>query len=364
MKHTKPMNQKLTVAVLFGGQSGEHEVSLLSAQAVMAALDPERYSIFPVGITKDGRWIAGPGAHGALLAAADPARLPGGGGTTHGPSGEVLENFSLFHPPVPLDLVFPVLHGPMGEDGTVQGLLELVGLPYVGCGVAASAVGLDKALMKAAFAAVGLPLLPWLLVRRSDFEAEPGAICDQIEAKLRYPVFVKPANMGSSVGVGKANDQSELLAALSEAGRYDRRIVVEQGITARELEISVLGNEEVAMSVVGEAVPSSEWYDYAAKYLDGASQVIIPAQIEPELANQITTLAQAAFHAIDGAGLARVDFLLDKDRGELWINEVNTMPGFTPISMYAKMWAASGLDYATLLDRLITLALERNAWKA
>ncbi|PDW04890.1 D-alanine--D-alanine ligase family protein [Candidatus Viridilinea mediisalina] len=357
------MNQKLTVAVLFGGQSGEHEVSLLSAQAVMAALNPERYTIFPVGITKDGRWIAGDGAHAALLAAADPARLPGSGGV-QAATGEVLENFSFFHPPVPLDVVFPVLHGPMGEDGTVQGLLELVGLPYVGCGVAASAVGLDKALMKAAFAAVGLPLLPWLLVRRSDFEAEPGDICAQIEATLRYPVFVKPANMGSSVGVGKANDQSELLTALSEAARYDRRIVVEQGIAARELEVSVLGNEELATSVVGEAVPSGDWYDYAAKYLDGASQIIIPAQIEAGLADQITTLAKLAFQAIDGAGLSRVDFLLDKDRGELWINEVNTMPGFTPISMYAKMWAASGLEYADLLDRLITLALERHAGRA
>ncbi|RRR66592.1 MAG: D-alanine--D-alanine ligase [Candidatus Viridilinea halotolerans] len=354
------MNKKLTIAVLFGGQSGEHEVSLVSAQAVMAALDPARYTVLPVGISKEGRWIAGTGAHAALLAAADQTRLPSSLTVTAHEPGDLIENFSFFAPPVPLDVVFPVLHGPMGEDGTVQGLLELAGLPYVGCGVAASAVGLDKALMKAAFAAAGLPLLPWLLVRRSAFESEPGEICAQIEAALRYPVFVKPANMGSSVGVGKANDQNALLAALSDAARYDRRIVVEQGIPARELEVSVLGNEEVATSVVGEVVPSGEWYDYAAKYLHGASQITIPASIEPALAEQVTRLAIAAFHAIDGAGLSRVDFLLDKERGELWLNEVNTMPGFTPISMYAKMWAASGLDYPALLDRLVTLALERS----
>jgi D-alanine-D-alanine ligase len=247
----------------------------------------------------------------------------------------------------------------MGEDGTVQGLLELAGVPYVGCGVAASAVGMDKALMKAAFAAAGLPLLPWLLVRRGELEAHPEGVYERVEAALRYPVFVKPANMGSSVGVGKAKDRAGLAAACAEAARYDRRIVVEQGVPAREIEVSVLGNDAPEASVPGEIVPSGEWYDYAAKYLDGASQTLLPAPIDAVLAERVRELAIKAFLAIDGAGLARVDFLLDKESGELWLNEANTMPGFTPISMYAKMWAASGLEYPALLDRLIELALER-----
>lgn len=349
---------KLRVAVLFGGQSGEHEVSLVSAQAVMAALDSTRYELVPVGITKGGQWLTGLGAHATLIAAADPDRLPAG---TERPSTEGLqtEPFSLLDRVHPVDIVFPVLHGPMGEDGTVQGLIELAGLPYVGCGVAASAVGMDKALMKAAFAAAGLPLLPWLLVRRRELTHDPEAVYQRIEASLRYPVFVKPANMGSSVGVNKANDRLGLQAALSEAAGYDRRIVVEQGISAREIEISVLGNDEPHASVPGEVVPSREWYDYAAKYLDGTSQILIPAPIDAALAARVAELAVAAFRAIDGAGLARVDFLLDKISGELWLNEVNTMPGFTPISMYAKMWAASGLAYAALLDQLIALAVER-----
>ena len=349
---------KLRVAVLFGGQSGEHEVSLVSAQAVMAALDPARYILVPVGITKGGQWLTGSGAHAALIAAADPDRLPAG---TEQPStaGLHTEPFSLFDRAHPVDIVFPVLHGPMGEDGTVQGLIELAGLPYVGCGVAASAVGMDKALMKAAFAAAGLPLLPWLLVRRSELTRDPEEVYRHIEASLRYPVFVKPANMGSSVGVNKANDRLGLQEALSEAARYDRRVVVEQGISAREIEISVLGNDEPQASIPGEIIPSREWYDYAAKYLDGTSQTLIPAPIDAALTTRVAELAVAAFRAIDGAGLARVDFLLDKISGDLWLNEVNTMPGFTPISMYAKMWVASGLEYPALLDQLIALAAER-----
>lgn len=366
------MSKKTNVVVLFGGQSGEHEVSLVSAHAVMAALDPARYEVLPVGITKDGRWLAGPGAHAALVAAADRAALP----TSFAPAeagapadagdilalapreGEAAATVARLLPGE-VDVVFPVLHGPMGEDGTVQGLLELAGVPYVGCGVAASAVGMDKALMKAAFAAAGLPLLPWLLVRRSELAANPEAACDRVEAALSYPVFVKPANMGSSVGVSKAKDREGLRRAFAEAARYDRRIVVEQGIPAREIEISVLGNESPVTSVPGEVVPSGEWYDYSAKYIDGGSQILIPAPIDDALAARVSELAVLAFLAIDGAGLARVDFLLDKETGELWLNEVNTMPGFTPISMYAKMWAASGLAYPALLDRLIELALER-----
>jgi D-alanine-D-alanine ligase len=356
---------KQKVVVLFGGQSGEHEVSLVSAHAVMAALDPERYEVLPVGIAKDGRWLSGPGAHAALVAA---AFVPTGDAAAQ-PTGDVLalapRDGAGAQPtvarllPTEVDVVFPVLHGPMGEDGTVQGLLELAGVPYVGCGVAASAVGMDKALMKAAFVAAGLPVLPWLLVRRSELEADAEAACDRVEAALSYPVFVKPANMGSSVGVGKAADRASLRVAFAEAARYDRRIVVEQGIPAREIEISVLGNEAPVASLPGEVVPSGEWYDYNAKYIDGGSQIHIPAPIDAALAAQVAALAARAFLAIDGSGLARVDFLLNKETGELWLNEVNTMPGFTPISMYAKMWAASGLAYAALLDHLIVLALER-----
>jgi D-alanine-D-alanine ligase len=255
--------------------------------------------------------------------------------------------------------VFPVLHGPMGEDGTVQGLLELAGVPYVGCGVLASAVGMDKAMMKAAFAAAGLPLVPWLLVRRADWELDAQRAADQVEGALRYPMFVKPANMGSSVGITKATDRASLERGLTAAAGYDRRIVVEQGIPAREIEVSVLGNERPEASVPGEVVPSNEWYDYEAKYLSGASQILIPAPVPPALAEQVRALAVRAFAAVDGAGLARVDFLLNRETGELFLNEVNTMPGFTPVSMYAKMWEASGLPYAALLDRLVRLALER-----
>ena len=351
------------VVVLFGGQSSEHEVSLVSAHAVMAALDPERYDVLPVGITKTGRWLSGPGVHAALIAAADQTRLPTSFRPRLGaaePRAADLQTYTLLQAAPTVEVVFPVLHGPMGEDGTVQGLLELAGLPYVGCGVAASAVGMDKGLMKAAFAAAGLPLLPWLLVRRADLTADPDAVYARVEATLRYPVFVKPANMGSSVGVSKAHDRAGLQVALAEAARYDRRIIVEQGITAREIEISVLGNDDPATSLPGEVVPSGEWYDYAAKYLDGASQIHIPATLEAGVAAQVAASATQAFLAIDGAGLARVDFLLDKVTGELWLNEINTLPGFTPISMYAKMWLASGMTYAALLDRLIALALERH----
>ncbi|MCU0494828.1 MAG: D-alanine--D-alanine ligase [Chloroflexaceae bacterium] len=374
-----------TVAVLFGGQSGEHEVSIVSAQAVMAGLDPAKYNVLPIGITKEGRWIAGPTAPAALIAAADHALLPGGepgtgsalpfdkltnravegnresssGQAVIVPHEELLVLGSGFSVLGQIDVVFPVLHGPMGEDGTVQGLLELAGLPYVGCGVAASAVGMDKALMKAVFTAAGLPVLPWLLVRRTDVQRDATAACMQIESRLSYPMFVKPANMGSSVGISKAKTRDELAGGLAEAARYDSRIVIEQGIPAREIEVSVLGNEAPEASVPGEVVPSGEWYDYEAKYLSGGSEIIIPAPIDAGLVAQVQELACKAFLSINGAGLARVDFLLNKETGELWLNEVNTMPGFTPVSMYAKMWQASGLGYGELLDRLVALAVER-----
>lgn len=359
------MTDKKTVAVLFGGQSGEHEVSLVSARAVIDALDPAKYDVLPVGITREGRWLAGPGAMPALLAQADWAKLPGGaeiekeGAPDQRETALTTSQFSMLNSQFSIDVVFPVLHGPMGEDGTVQGLLELAGVPYVGCGVLASAVGMDKALMKAAFASAGLPLVPWLLLRRSELRADTDAACARVEGQLEYPMFVKPANMGSSVGISKARDREQLAAGLHEAARYDRRIVVEQGIAAREIEISVLGNDEPAASAPGEVVPSGEWYDYAAKYIDGQSQILIPAPIDDAPARRVAELALRAYTAIDCAGLARVDFLLDKESGELYLNEVNTMPGFTSVSMYAKMWEASGLSYAELLDKLIALAIER-----
>jgi D-alanine-D-alanine ligase len=366
----------LTVAVLFGGQSGEHEVSLVSAHAVMSALDPATYHVLPIGITKDGDWLVGSDALPQLVAEADPQKLPTRvrWETVHresAPNGHLVlpDVHHGWHPGVLLrslkvDVVFPVLHGPMGEDGTVQGLLELAGVPYVGCGVAASAVGMDKALMKAAFAAADLPQLPWLLVRRHQWQREPQQVYDEIEGALTYPVFVKPANMGSSVGVSRASERAELEDALSEAARYDRRIVVEQGIAAREVEVSVLGNIDLEASVPGEIVPAGDWYTYDAKYIGGKSQLHIPAPLNQEMTGQVRSLALRAFTAIDGAGLARVDFLLDKQSNELWLNEVNTMPGFTSVSMYAKLWEASGLGYSALLDRLIALARERHRDKA
>ena len=366
------LNKKIRVGVLFGGQSGEHEVSLVSAQAVLKNLDPQRYEAVPIGITKEGRWLAGGDPLAALTSQADPKLLP----SSMQPHENVhpvqaaeitspasMLSISAYVSPTQalpkLDVIFPVLHGPRGEDGTVQGLCELAGVPYVGCAVLASAVGMDKAMMKAAFAAAGLPLLPWRLVRRIDYEEQTDSILDQLEQALRYPMFVKPANMGSSVGITRATDRAMLAEGLAIAASYDRRIVVEQGISAREIEISVLGNEHIESSVPGEVVPSNDWYDYEAKYIDGASQIIIPAPISAELQDQVKQLAARAFSAVDGQGLARVDFLLDKHSQQLFINEVNTMPGFTPVSMYAQMWAASGLEYPQLLDRLIALALER-----
>jgi D-alanine-D-alanine ligase len=372
---------KIRVGVLFGGQSGEHEVSLVSARAVIDGLDREKYEVVPIGITKQGRWLAGGDPLAALAALADPQLLPAGAELKieheELKESEIAEpetsdvtntmlvatpnaQFSMLNAQFSIDVVFPVLHGPMGEDGTVQGLFELAGVPYVGCGVLAAAVGMDKAMMKAAFAAAGLPILPWLLVGRADWRRAGPQVVERIEAAIPYPLFVKPANMGSSVGVTKAIGRETLERGLDEAARYDRRIVVEQGISAREIEISVLGNEEVAASMPGEVVPSNEWYDYQAKYLAGESQILIPAPIAPELAEQVRELAVRAFKALDGAGLARVDFLLDRESGTLYLNELNTMPGFTPISMYAKMWEASGLPYSALLDRLVELALERH----
>ena len=376
--------KRLRVGVLYGGRSGEHEVSLASAASVFAHLDRARYEAVPIRIEKDGRWtladkppstmIAGDVIEQARIDAARPLR---DGREVHfvaRPSEETIlaiqrpgSSAEVSVPTVTglaLDVIFPILHGPYGEDGTIQGLLELANVPYIGAGVLASAVGMDKAVMKVLFAARGLPVCPYEVVLRHEWERDPDAIERKIAGALGYPIFVKPANLGSSVGISKAKDAPGLRDALALAGSFDRKIVIEAAVPdAREIECAVLGNDEPQASVAGEVIPSREFYDYEAKYIDEGSKVIIPAELPPETQSRIQRLSIDAFKAIDGAGMARVDFLLSRRDRSIFVNEVNTIPGFTTISMYAKLWAASGLGYGALIDRLIQLALERHAEK-
>ena len=360
--------RKIKVGILFGGRSGEHEVSLRSAASVMAALDREKYEVVPIGITKNGRWLTGD-VMAALTSgstASHPATLlPDPQSTALLQLSDNAAGSPTLSTVTELDVVFPVLHGTYGEDGTVQGLLELANIPYIGAGVVGSAVGMDKAIFKSVMAAQGIPILPWRLYTRHSVAQELDKVVADVEANLDYPVFTKPANLGSSVGIQKCSSQDELRAGLAEAARYDRRVVVEQGISVRELEVSVLGNDNPIASIVGEIRPRRAFYDYVAKYLtepgsEEDSELIIPAQIEPELAEQVRVLAVRAYRAIDCAGLGRVDLLLDRDNGRLYLNEINTIPGFTSISMYPKLWEATGVSYPELLDRLIGLALERH----
>lgn len=354
------MKRKIRVGIIFGGRSGEHEVSLMSARSVMQAIDKTKYEVVPIGITKEGRWLTG----------GDPMRQLSAGSTAAATveSGALvaIANTSSVARTSPLgeiDVIFPVLHGPYGEDGTIQGLLELADIAYVGAGVLASAVAMDKVLFKDLMRAHGVPVADYRLVLRSRWEREPQAVLDEMEAAFPYPIFVKPANLGSSVGVTKAHHREELAAGLTEAAQYDRRLLVERGLDAREIEVSVLGNEDPIASVPGEIIPSREFYDYAAKYLDDASQLLIPAPIPAETAERARELALVAYRAADGAGMARADFLLERGTGELYLNEINTIPGFTAISMYPKLWEASGIPYPELIDRLISLALERHEQK-
>jgi D-alanine-D-alanine ligase len=347
---------KLRVGVIFGGRSGEHEVSIASAASIFKHLDPDRYDPVPIRIEKDGRWVL-TGAAPTALSAADVLKQP---------ATEALEPIEPTHAVSGgrVDVVFPVLHGPYGEDGTVQGLLELANVPYVGCGVLASAAGMDKAVMKVLFAARGLPVGPYLSLLRSDWAADAEGAAARVERELGYPVFVKPANLGSSVGISKAKTRAELDQAMNLALDFDRKVVIEAAVPeAREIECSVLGNDHPEASVPGEVIPSREFYDYEAKYIDAASQTLIPAPLGDEQTATIRRLAIEAFLAIDGAGMARVDFLMAGGTGAIVVNEVNTIPGFTTISMYPQMWEASGLRYPALLDRLIALALERHAEK-
>jgi D-alanine-D-alanine ligase len=373
--------KKLRIGIIYGGRSGEHEVSLASAAAVFQNLDPARYDAVAIRIEKDGRWAL-PSVPPTVMKAADVIKgaLPAAAETTREahpmahPGGDTLMTVSRPAPGsggagvalagIALDVVFPVLHGPYGEDGTVQGLLELANVPYVGAGVLASAVGMDKAMMKLAFTAKGLPICDYEVVLKRDWQRDERAVLQAVTARLGFPLFVKPANLGSSVGISKARHAAELRAAIALAAQFDRKIVIEAAVPkAREIEVAVLGNDDPEASVPGEIIPSGEFYDYEAKYVSDDSRSVIPAQIEAALAADVRAMAIAAFKAIDGAGMARVDFLLDGDSHTLYLNEVNTIPGFTTISMYAKMWDASGLPYAQLLDRLIALAIERHGEK-
>ena len=373
--------------MIYGGRSGEHEVSLASAAAVFKNLDPARYEAIPIKIEKNGRWSLPDRppeidkaadviheTHGARLEADDRREThlvarPGGDTlVTLDPSTRAEEparSGQATVSGVKLDVVFPVLHGPYGEDGTVQGLLELANVPYVGAGVLASAVGMDKAAMKLVFAAKGLPICDYEVVLRRDWQHDERATLQTVVDRLGFPVFVKPANLGSSVGISKAKHVAELRTAIKLAGEFDRKVIVEAAVPkAREIEVAVLGNDEPDASVPGEIIPSGEFYDYEAKYLNADSRDVIPAPLPERLTQEIRQLAVAAFKALDCAGMARVDFLLaDDGTGSLYVNELNTIPGFTTISMYSKMWAASGVSYPQLIDRLIALAIERHTEK-
>ena len=356
------MKEKVRVGVLFGGRSGEHEISLVSAKSVLNTLNPDRYTITQIGITLEGDWLVGNDVLTALIEK-DPGRLtpavmlpvpsrPELFTISGSNQGEILKAFA------ELDVVFPVLHGSFGEDGTVQGLFELADIAYVGAGVLGSSVGMDKALFKDVMVANQIPVAPSVLVLKKEMEDMEGLL-QRLDDLIDYPVFVKPANLGSSVGVHKCKDVEELALGLEDAARYDRRILVEKGINAREIELSVLGNQAPRASILGEIRPTAEFYSYEAKYHDDSSELIIPADIPDDQVKAFQDYALRAYKAIDCAGMARVDFLLDKDNGEIYLNEVNTIPGFTPISMYPKLWEASGLPYSELIDELISLALER-----
>jgi D-alanine-D-alanine ligase len=388
---------KTRVGILFGGRSGEHEVSLLSAASVLNAIDKTKYEVVPIGITKDGRWLtaehaerllkgsAAEGAHAThttQLRAGDPEATPGAAVLATGASvvvppeparrGAGLEPFQTdanlrraSDRAINVDVIFPVLHGTFGEDGTIQGLFELADIAYVGAGVLGSSAGMDKDIMKSLFRAAGLPIVKHVTVLRGQFEREPKKVQRLVESKLKYPVFVKPANLGSSVGISKAHDRKELGPAIAEAAKFDRKIVIEEGVggkknKAREIECAVLGNDDPKASIAGEIVPCKEFYDYDAKYLAEGSDLVIPAKLSKSETKTVQRLAIAAFQAVDCTGLARVDFLMDPKSRKMFVNEINTMPGFTSISMYPKLWAATGLAYPELIDRLIQLGIERH----
>jgi D-alanine-D-alanine ligase len=367
------MGNKIRVGLVYGGRSGEHEVSLQTALAVLKAFDYDRYELIPFYITPKGQWRSGPllnappaavaelqftpsvvEAVSALSSSSGDALLP----VLRGMSERVLTEGASDGKPI--DVMLPLLHGTFGEDGTIQGLFEMAGLPYVGAGVLASSVGMDKVAMKTMFAHAGLPQVGYRYFIRYQWKKDREQCLNSVE-ELGYPCFVKPANLGSSVGVSKARNRVELIAAVEEALRYDRKVIIEEFVDAREIEVSVLGNDDPRASVPGEICSSNEFYDYKAKYIDGKSVMVIPAEIPPKVAEAVRTMAVQAFRSIDGSGLCRADFFLRRSDGALFINEVNTLPGFTPYSMYPQMWKESGVSYRELLDTLIQLAIERHA---
>jgi D-alanine-D-alanine ligase len=358
---------KLRVAVIFGGKSGEHEVSIASAASIFKHLDPDRFEAVPIKIEKDGRWLLTGDVPRAISAAEVHQRLEVEGRQLESQKAQTLAPID---PTTTLaaggiDVVFPVLHGPYGEDGTVQGLLELANVPYVGAGVLGSAVGMDKAIMKTLFRDRGLPVGPYLVILRHEWTRDPAGLTARVERELTLPVFVKPANLGSSVGISKAKTAAEFVEAMTLALQYDRKIVVEAAVpNAREIECAVLGNDDPQASIPGEIIPLREFYDYEAKYMDAnGSRLEIPAALSDGAAAEIRRLSVEAFRACDLSGLARVDFLINRETGETFLNEVNTLPGFTTISMYPKLWEASGVPYPELLERLLTLAIERHQEK-
>lgn len=369
------MGKKIRVGLIFGGKSGEHEVSLASAQSVARAIDKEKHDVVLIGITKEGRWLAGDHAL-KQLAAASPSPLLVSNNSQSQDAAEIKtigsqelvprESGAMSTTPLAsIDVAFPLLHGPFGEDGTVQGLLELAGIPYVGAGVAASAVGMDKALMKAIFRANGLPVVDFMVILRREWESQPEETIRRIESAFGYPCFIKPANLGSSVGVTKAHNWDELAQALATAAQFDRKLLAERAIKdAREIECSVLGNDEPIASLPGEVAPKREFYDYVAKYEEGAgTELIVPADLSADTMRRVQELAVHAFRAIDCSGMARVDFFVERGANKILLNEINTIPGFTTVSMYPKMWEKSGLSYSALIDRLIQLALDRHVDK-
>src|ERR1700690_766724 len=388
--------RKLRVGILFGGRSGEHEVSLLSAASVLNAIDKDKYEVVPIGITKDGRWLTAGDAENLLQGklVLEPRHLRAGDPSTTSPAAVLARGEAVVVPPEPVhrqtglvpfqtdetltrrasdrainvDVIFPVLHGTFGEDGTIQGLLELADIAYVGAGVLGSAAGMDKDVMKALFRTAGLPMVKHVTVLRSAWESAPKKVEKLVESKLKYPVFVKPANLGSSVGISKAHDRKELGPAIEEAAKFDRKIVIEEGVGGKkhkhgEIGCAVLGNDDPKASVAGEIVPCKEFYDYDAKYLAEGSELVIPAKLSKAEMKHVQALAVAAFQAVDCSGLARVDFLMEPKSRKMYVNEINTMPGFTSISMYPKLWAATGVSYPELIDRLIQLGLERHGEK-
>jgi D-alanine-D-alanine ligase len=361
------LGKKLRIGVIFGGRSGEHEVSLRSAESIINSMDKSKYEVVPIGITREGRWLTSGDAtamlpeavmtsntHQQVAIIGDPTRR----GLTRLDDGRRALSSE------PLDAVFPVLHGTYGEDGTIQGLLEMAGVPYVGCGVLASATGMDKITMKDLFQQAGLAIIEYEWFLRASWEENPQSIVRRIARSLGFPVFVKPANLGSSVGVSKATNRKELCEAINDAARYDRKIVVERAVDGREIEVSVLGNDEPTASLPGEIITGHEFYDYEDKYVDNTSRTEVPAKLPKNIIERIQRDAVSAFRAIDGSGLARVDFFVERGTNRVIINEINTMPGFTSISMYPKLWQASGISYSELIDRLIQLALERHRDKA